>query len=99
MEPKKERYRLIRGWILNFLAQKHPAPLHPNEIHCYLDDVGLTITIEELESHLCYLKEKGYIKIEEGKFGDTIVKKIRISADGLNILDKFIKDVGIKVEF
>lgn len=98
-EPKKEKYRQIRGSILQLLAHQHPGPLTIKEILFLLDDLGLTITEEELRSHLAYLEEKGLIKTEERTAGGITREMVRITADGLNVLDKFTKDVGVNVEF
>lgn len=98
-ETRKERYRRIRGAVLKLLAHQHPGPLDFKEIHFLLDDLDLTIREEELRSHLSYLKEKGFVKIEERKSGGILIEMVRITADGLNILDGFQKDIGIDVRF
>lgn len=98
-ETKKERYRRVRGAILKLLAHQHPGPLDAKEIHFLLDDLGFTIREEELKSHLCYLKEKELLKIEERKSGGILIEMIRITADGLNVLDGFQKDIGVDVRF
>ncbi len=98
-ETKRERYRRIRGAILKLLAHQHPGPLDVKEIHFLLDDLDLTIREEELKSHLGYLEEKGFLKVEKRKSGGIEIEMIRISADGLNVLDGFQKDVGVDVRF
>jgi repressor of nif and glnA expression len=98
-ESKKERYRRIRGAILKLLAHQHPGPLDAKEIHFLLDDLGFTIRGEELQSHLSYLKEKGFVKIEDRRSGGVDVQMIRITGDGLNLLDGFSKDIGVDVRF
>lgn len=98
-EPKRERYRRIRGAILKFLACQHPGPLDFKELHFLLDDIGYPVREEELRSHLCYLKEKGYLKIETRKSGSIEIEMVRITADGLNVLDCFVKDIGVDVRF
>ena len=81
------------------LAHWHPAPLQIEEIHSLLDHLGLTITDEELRSHLYYLKEKNLLLIEYREAGGIRIEMVRISADGLDVLDKFSKDIGVNVEF
>ncbi len=98
-EIKKERYRRIRGLILKFLAHQHPGPLDIKEIHALLDDSGYSITEEELRSHLEYLSEGEMIQTEKRKTGGLTVEMIRIRRNGLNILDGFMKDVGIDTRF
>jgi hypothetical protein len=100
-EIKKERYRRIRGLILKFLAHQHPGPLDIREIHALLDDSKFSITLEELKSHLSYLAERKdpLIQIEKRTPGGVTMEMVRITGDGLNVLDKFTKDVGVNVEF
>ncbi len=98
-EIQKERYRKIRGTILRVLIKWHPAPLDSNEIHVFLDDLGYPITKEGLESHLAYLKEPGYIQIEERKAEGIEIQKVRIMKKGIDIIDKFINDIGVDVKF
>ena len=94
-EILKERYRRIRGMILRILIKWHPAPLELDEIHAFLDDLSYSITKEELCSHLAYLEEPGYIKIESRKADGVEIKKIKIMKKGMDIVDGFGKDVGI----
>ena len=98
-EIQKERYRKIRGNILRVLIKWHPAPLDANEIHIFLDALGYSITKEELQSHLAYLEEPGYIQIEKRKSEGIEVQKIRIMKKGIDIIDKFANDIGIDVKF
>jgi repressor of nif and glnA expression len=98
-EIQKERYRKIRGNILRVLIKWHPAPLDSKEIHVFLDDLGYSITKEELESHLSYLEEPGYIQIEKRKAEGFEIRKIRIMKKGIDIIDKFTSDIGIDVRF
>ena len=98
-ETSKERYRLVRGLILKFLVKEHPGPLYIDEILLLLDDLGFAITREELLSHLSYLEEGILIRIEKRIFGEIEFRKIFITRNGINVLDGFIKDVGIDVRF
>ena len=98
-EPKKEKYRQIRGSILQLLAHQHPGPLEIREILFLLDDLALTIREEELRSHLEYLRERGLVQIDERIAGGITREMVRVTANGLDVLDKFTKDVGVNVEF
>ena len=99
-EPKKERFRRVRGAILKLLAHEHPKPVDCKVLHFLLDDLGYTIDEEECSSHISYLEEKGYIKIEKRKGGGVRIKMITISAPGLDLLDDFgKKDPGVDVRF
>ncbi len=95
-EIKIERYRRIRGKILRLLIKWHPAPLNLEELHALLDDMGYPITKEELESHLVYLEEPGYIKIEKRMTEGMESKKIRILKKGIDVNDGLGSgDIGI----
>ena len=98
-EIQKERYRKIRGHILRVLVKWHPAPLDIDEILIFLDALGYPITREELESHVAYLEEPGYIRIEKRKVEGINVQKVRISKKGIDIIDKFVPDIGVDVNF
>ena len=98
-DTKKERYRRIRGAILKLLAHQHPGPLDSKEIRFLLDDLRYTITEEELQSHLCYLAEGKLVDIDRRKSGGIDLEMVRITRDGLNVLDGFSKDIGVDVRF
>lgn len=98
-ETKKERYRRIRGAILKLLGHQHPGPLSLKEIHFLLDDLGYTIREEELRSHISYLEEKKYLKVDQRESGGIKLEMLLATGDGLNVLDRFTKDVGVNVEF
>lgn len=101
MEPKKERYRRIRGAILKLLAYEHPGSLDIKVLHFSLDNLGYTITEEELRSHIDYLGEKrpGLVKLEKRKTGRVQIEMVKITPDGLDVLDGLKPDVGIDTNF
>ena len=108
LEPKKERYRRIRGAILKLLAYEHgesldenPGTLDIKVLHFSLDNLGYTITEEELRSHLYYLENKKppLVKLEKRKTGKVEIVMISITPDGLDVLDGFKPDAGIDTRF
>jgi len=99
MQPKKERYRRIRGALLKFLAYEHPGSVDLKVLHYLLDDLRYTITEEELRSHLGYLGEKGYLRQEKRKSGHVEIEIITITAQGLDALDGFSPESGINTDF
>jgi hypothetical protein len=99
-ETKKERYRRIRGTLLNLLAHQHPGPLEFKELHFLLDDMGYAITGDELRSHVSYLEEGNFVSVDKRKTGGVEFEMIRISNKGLNILDGFgVGDNGVDAKF
>lgn len=99
MEAKKERYRRIRGAILKFLAHEHPGPLDFKVLHFLLDDLKYNITEEELESHIVYLADKGFVKRETRKSTGVEIEMVTATPKGLDVLDRFVEDVGVDVRF
>jgi hypothetical protein len=101
MDPKKEKYRRVRGAILKLLAYEHPGPLDIKVLHFSLDNLGYTITEEELMSHIRYLEEKkpSLVKLEKRKTGKVKIEMVLITPDGLDVLDGFKSDVGIDTRF
>ena len=99
-ETKKERYRRVRGTILKLLAHQHPGPLEFKELHFLLDDMSYSITGDELRSHIAYLEEGGLVSIDKRKTGGIQFEMIRITHNGLNVLDGFgPKDNGVDIRF
>ena len=101
MDPKKERYRRVRGAILKLLAYEHPGSIDLKVLHFSLDNLGYTITEEELRSHLDYLEKKrpSLLILETRKSGRVEIEMATITPDGLDILDEFKIDPGIDTKF
>ena len=99
MEPKKERYRRIRGMMLKLLAHQHPHPLDSKVLFALLDDLKYSISDEEFESHVIYLVEKGLVKRDVLKSGGVKLEMITICPDGLDVLDGFKEECGVDVRF
>ncbi|MDI6615652.1 MAG: hypothetical protein QME27_02975 [Syntrophaceae bacterium] len=100
-DAKKERYRRIRGAILKLLAKAHKKPIDFVVLQFLLDDLGYTITEEELDSHLAYLADpqKECVRIERRKTTGIEIKFIFITKMGLDVLDGFEPDSGVDVRF
>lgn len=98
-EARKEKYRRIRGAILKLLAHQHPGPIDFKVLHYLLDDLRYTITEEELDSHIVYLAEKGFVKRDTRKSSGIEIVMVTISPGGLDVLDGFYSDIGIDTRF
>lgn len=83
--------------ILKLLACEHPGSLDLKVLHFSLDNLGYTITEEEMRSHLDYLEKKktGLVKTEKRKAGLVEIEIATITPDGLDVLDEFRSDPGI----
>jgi hypothetical protein len=101
MDPRKERFRRIRGVILKLLACEHPGSLDLKVLHFSLDNLGYTITEEEMRSHLDYLEKKtpGLVKVDKRKTGRVEIEIATVTPDGLDVLDEFRSDPGIDTNF
>ena len=102
MNPKKARYRRIRGLILKLLAHSHPGSLDVVNLRFLLDDLDHPITEEEFDSHLVYLADptKGYVTPETKRAGGVELRIVTITPAGLDLLDGFKpeSDPGVDVE-
>lgn len=99
MDPKKERYRRIRGAILKLLAHQHPGAIDDKVLFFLLDDLRYSCSNEEFESHVSYLDEVDLVRAEIRKTGGVEIRMFKISAKGLNVLDGFDSDPGVDVNF
>ena len=99
MDLKKEQYRRIRGAILKLLACEHPGSVDIKVLHFSLDNLRMTITQEELRSHLAYLNAKGYAEIHKRKVGRVEIEMVVITPQGLDVLDGFAGEVGVNIDF
>ncbi len=100
-DAKKERYRRIRGAILKLLAHEHPGAIDIKVLHFLLDDLGYTMTEEEMESHLAYLADadKKCVRVEKRKSTGVEIKMVVITPKGLDVLDGFSEDCGVDVRY
>ena len=87
--------------ILKLLACEHPGSIDLKVLHFSLDNLGYTITEEEMRSHLDYLEKKkpGLIKVEKRKTGRVELEIATVTPDGLDVLDGFRTDPGIDTNF
>jgi len=54
------------------------------------------MTGESLASYLAYLEERGYVVVEQKD--DFEITLVKITADGLDVLDGRTSDVGVGVQ-
>jgi hypothetical protein len=87
--------------ILKLLACEHPGSLDLKVLHFSLDNLGYTITEEEMRSHLDYLAKKtpGLIKVEKRKTGRVEIEMATVTPEGLDVIDEFRTDPGIDTHF
>lgn len=91
----------IRHYILTVLEKMLPVGGSKEFISDSLDSIYLIITESELEIHLQYLVEKGYISYEEVKHRRSgISRKIaKLTAKGIDLMEGNIDpDPGIGLD-
>lgn len=102
MDPKKQRYRRIRGLILKLLAFEHPGTIDAVLLRFLLDDLKYPTSQEEFDSHVAYLaySTKGYLVSETKSSGGVKITHITITPKGLDLIDKFTaeSDPGVDVD-
>jgi hypothetical protein len=95
---KEQRFNRIRGFMMYHLVKAYPGYLDHYEIRCFLDDLGYTITEEELGFHLAYLEEREFVRVESRGDEKTRRDIIFAKADGILLLKGKITDPAIDVE-
>ncbi len=83
----------IRLLILKILIPDYPLPLDSILLRRCLSNFGYPLGTEELSSNLAYLKERGYVKIDEKKGFDITL--VSVTANGIDLVDGLITDPGV----
>ena len=101
MSTSLRQKELIRGKILYYLKLIYPhtatIPLFQAEMYYF----GYPIPLEELSFHLAYLREKGFVEIEDvhGPHSLRSISMAKITARGIDLLDgRLPHDEGIYLE-
>ena len=89
------KYNRIRKLILEALAPDYPNPLDTLLIRQTLSNMGYPMTAADLTAYLAYLKERGYVILENRQ--EYNISLAAITADGLDVLDGRIQDRGVGV--
>ena len=101
MPPKKPGNRIIRGWILKTIEYAYPDGAGEQLIAITLDDLGFNNSPGELETHLVYLEDKGYITRQKVSDRAIALQRniARLTTKGVDLLEGNIgDDPGIIVE-
>lgn len=99
MDARKEQYRRIRGAALKFLAKGYPGTVDAKILFLQINELGLELSETEFNGHLAYLEEKEFVRRETRSAGGISLKIVRITTDGLDLLDGYIKDIGVDTEW
>ncbi len=92
---------IIRGKILNYLALVYPRPATLPLLQGELDIFGYPVPLEELNFHIAYLAEKGFVAVTKVR-GPKNLREIplaKITALGIDYQDgRLPVDEGIYLE-
>jgi CTP-dependent riboflavin kinase len=90
----RTRREHARGTIIKVLVAEYPNPVDSFLLQKLLDDFGVTVDSDALDSYLAYLEEDDYVTRDTTRAGITIV---RATKKGCNLRDGYIKDPGVEV--
>lgn len=92
---------IIRGKILYYLSLVYPHPTSLSMLQGELDIFGYPVPMDELNFHIAYLAEKGFVAVERrrGPSGRQEVTLVTITARGIDYRDgRLPADEGIYLE-
>ncbi len=97
---KQTQHEVERGEILRYLAEVYPRRITPRTLQHHLDYAGYTVSEDDLDFHLGYLVEKGFVEVdvlerEAGK--QPHVRVVKITPAGIDLLDRRRKgETGVR---
>lgn len=90
--------REFRGFILSMCKTNYPYGCSEELISQAAADMGFAISPAQISGHIEYMKEKGYVRLDELKSGGFSREIVRITAKGIDLLDRAIpEDPGILI--
>ena len=101
MKGDLRKRELIRGKILYYLSLVYPHPTSLSMLQGELDIFGIPVPMDEMDYHVAYLSEKGFVALEQGRgsVGGRNVKLVTITARGIDYRDgRLPSDEGVYLE-
>ena len=101
MQTNIRHKELIRGKILYYLALIYPQAATLPLLQGELDLFGYPLLMDELNFHLAYLAEKGFVSLESvsGPSARRKVTLVKITAKGIDYYDgRLPADDGVYLE-
>jgi hypothetical protein len=88
-----------RGYLLRTLKIGYPGPTGSHLLEVCLLDAGMPVTRVEVEAHLQYLEEKGYVRTSRAKLEitGTPILLATLTPRGIDLLEKTIDDPGVLI--
>ncbi len=92
---------IVRGKILSYLALIYPGAAPLPLLQGELDIFGYPVLIEELNFHVAYLAEKGFLSVNKtrGPKTERDITLVKITAQGIDYHDgRLPADEGVYLE-
>lgn len=92
--------RVIRGRILKILKTNYPYPAGEELISNILTDAQYNISPPQVNAHLIYLKEKGYIEMQNTHVPGLEIHRnlAKLTTKGIDLLEENIaQDPGVDI--
>jgi repressor of nif and glnA expression len=90
-----EKNKRIRVAILELLNTEYGSTIDKRRLRFALDKIGYTLLDHELDAHLKYLEEKGYVRCETREGFGFKIGWCALTADGWDLLDGHKHEKGI----
>lgn len=95
MNTTSVKHRRIRTALLKLLRTEYPGALDLKALQFALDNLGYPMPEGDLDAHLKYLEEKGYVHLKKHKGFGVEISFASLSAAGWDLLDEFITEKGV----
>lgn len=84
-----------RGYLLKALHMSYPRPLGDRTILLFMIELGYSVA--DFEKDIEYLREKGYIEMEEKKLEiyPSTIRLVKLTPKGIDLVEGTIKDNGV----
>jgi len=94
----KVQLEFDRTEILRYLKECGLQPVTPRSIQIYLDDCLRPLSLDAIEFHLRYMRDRNWVELGLGKkVGyDEVVVWTRITADGVDEYDRRAATLGLR---
>ena len=92
----KSEHEFDRTEILRYLNECGLQPVTPKSILIYLDDCLRPVSMEGINFHLRYMRDRGWVElgIETIKGAPDVIRWTRITADGVDEYDRRAAALG-----
>jgi DNA-binding PadR family transcriptional regulator len=90
--------REFRGYILSMCKTNYPYGCSKELIGQAAADMAFAFSPAEISGHIEYMREKGYVRVEELQSGRNVREIVKITAKGIDLLNGHIpEDPGILI--